>query len=68
MYAIELPRELLERLSRLRTITGRPIARLVREAVQDYLEREKLRLVGDGPGTEEATGDAHAAEEPSSPS
>lgn len=46
MYAIELPKELLGLLARLRRITGKPIARQVREAVQDYLEREKLRLVG----------------------
>ncbi len=54
MYAIELPKELLGRLARLRTITGKPIARQVREAVRDYLEREKDRLVG---GTGEAGGE-----------
>ncbi len=55
MYAIELPKELLGRLARLRTITGKPIARQVRDAVHDYLEREKLRLVGETPGLEEGT-------------
>lgn len=53
MYAIELPKELLGRLARLRTITGKSIARQVREAVQNYLEREKLRLIGDESGAEE---------------
>jgi predicted DNA-binding protein len=56
MYAIELPKELLGVLARLRRITGKPIARQVREAVQDYLEREKFRLVGDTPGEEAASG------------
>ncbi len=53
MYAIELPKDLLGRLARLRAITGKAIARQVREAVQDYLEREKFRLVGDASGAEE---------------
>ena len=65
MYAIELPKELLGRLARLRAITGKPIARLVRDAVQDYLEREKSRLVGAATGSEEDIGDGHAAEGPS---
>ncbi len=43
MYAIELPKELLGLLARLRRITGKPIARQVREAVLKYLEREKTR-------------------------
>jgi predicted DNA-binding protein len=50
MYAIELPKELLGLLARLKRITGKPIARQVREAVRDYLEREKFRLVGETPG------------------
>ena len=67
MYAIELPKELLGRLVRLRAITGKPVARLVREAVQDYLEREKSRLVSAATGSEaeEDVGDGHATEEPS---
>jgi len=56
MYAIELPKELLGLLARLRRITGKPIARQVREAVQDYLEREKFRLVGDPSGEEVGSG------------
>ena len=58
MYAIELPKEVLGRLARLRAVTGKPVARLVREAVQDYLEREKSRLVG----LEEGAGNGHSAE------
>jgi predicted DNA-binding protein len=50
MYAIELPKELLGLLARLRRITGKPIAKQVREAVQDYLERERLRLVDEASG------------------
>ncbi len=52
MYAIELPKELLGLLARLRRVTGKPIARQVREAVQDYLEREKVRLVGEASAEE----------------
>ena len=65
MYAIELPKELLGRLVRLRAITGKPVARLVREAVQDYLERERSSLVGAATGSEEDVGDGHATEEAS---
>lgn len=56
MYAIELPKELLGRLARLRSITRKSIARQVREAVQDYLDREKFRLVGEASGEEVASG------------
>lgn len=58
MYAIELPKELLGRLARLRTITRKSIARQVREAVQDYLEREKFRLVGDMSDEEVSSGES----------
>ena len=66
MYAIELPKELLGRLARLRTITGKPIARQVREAVHDYLEREKFRLVGAASGGGEEGTDGHNEDPPSS--
>ncbi len=66
MYAIELPKELLGRLVRLRALTGKPVARLVREAVQDYLEREKLRLVGDASGGGGGGTDGHSEDPPSS--
>jgi predicted DNA-binding protein len=39
MYRIELPRDLLVRLAKLRTQTGKPIAHQVREAVQEYCDR-----------------------------
>ncbi len=66
MYAIELPKELLGRLARLRAITGKPIARQVREAVHDYLEREKFRLAGDPAGAEEGGANGHDERPPSS--
>lgn len=66
MYAIELPKELLGRLARLRTITGKPIARQVRDAVQDYLDREKSRLVGDTSGAREEAADGYNEDPPSS--
>lgn len=39
MYAIELPRELLGRLARLRERNGRPISHQVREAVEIYCQQ-----------------------------
>lgn len=61
MYAIELPRQLLGRLALLRSVTGKPIAKQVREAVQDYLEREKLKFVGVEPGEEAGHGDSQSS-------
>ncbi len=66
MYAIELPKELLGRLARLRAITGKSIAGQVREAVQDYLEREKLRLLAVTSGGGEERADGHDEDPPSS--
>lgn len=66
MYAIELPEELLGRLARLRTITKKSIARQVREAVRDYLEREKIRLVSDSSGDGEEATDGHTEDPPPS--
>ncbi len=66
MYAIELPEELLSSLARLRAITGKPIARQVRDAVRDYLEREKHRLVGDEPTAHEEGINGRDASPPSS--
>lgn len=41
MYRIELPKELLARLHRIRQQTGKPIAHQVREAVDDYCSRQE---------------------------
>jgi predicted DNA-binding protein len=41
MYSIELPKDLLVRLHRIREQTGKPIAHQVREAVDDYCSRQE---------------------------
>lgn len=46
MYRIELPKDLLARLSQIREQTRKPIAYQVREAVREYCER----LEGGGAG------------------
>lgn len=55
MYAIELPRELLGRLARLREKTRKPISHQVREAVEIYCQQKEAMLQpGAGPAAEEA--------------
>jgi predicted DNA-binding protein len=41
VYRIELPKELLARLHRIREQTGKPIAHQVREAVDGYCSRQE---------------------------
>jgi len=56
MYAIELPKELLARLARLRDLNRKPIAHQVREAVKEYCEREEATAVARRPDSEGVAG------------
>ncbi|HET8580754.1 MAG TPA: hypothetical protein VFL31_07125 [Nitrospiraceae bacterium] len=61
MYAIELPKELLWRLARLRERNRKPIARQVREVVEAYCqEQEAMMSALDQVAGEEATDDRAA--------